>query len=189
MKKVFFNTIFKKVAIVAIALGVGISVNAQSAGDKAFGAHIAIGTDSDFPSFGIGAKFQYNAADPLRLEGSFTYFFPKTEEESMFGVKLKASLSMWELGATGHYLLPVADKITLYPLAGLSVVGLKAKVEGSGWGSSAKESESDTNLGINLGAGLDFKITDDFFLNAELKYKIVKDWSSLWISVGITKMF
>jgi len=58
---------------------------------------------------GLGAKFQYNLTAPIRLEGSFTYFLEKNYT------------SMWDLNANVHYLFPVSNEVTVYPLAGLGI--------------------------------------------------------------------
>jgi outer membrane protein X len=179
MKNIF------KTAIVVIALTmVALSANAQQKGDMAAGANIVLGTGDDLTNFGIGAKFQYNVLDPLRLEGSFTYFLPKE-----YGLGT-TKLNMWDISVNAHWIFPVAEKINLYPLAGLGIFGTKAKVDidlgGLGkYGGSA----SDTDFGLNIGGGVDFKISQTVLLNVEAKYRISGEWSRLIASAGVAFMF
>jgi opacity protein-like surface antigen len=69
-----------------------------------------LGSGDSYSNYGIGAKFQYNVTKPIRLEGSFTYFLKKD------------LISMWDLSVNAHYLFPIADKLTVYPLAGLGLL-------------------------------------------------------------------
>ena len=165
MKKVF------KIAIVAIAaVTMSVAAQAQQKGDMAAGGSLVIGTGDSFTNVGISGKFLYNVTDPIRMEGSLTFFLKKN------------NVSFWDISVNGHYLFPVADQITVYPLAGLGIFG--SKVDMGSWGSY-----SNSDVCFNIGGGMDFKLTDQLFLNAELKYKIVNHWNRLMISAGITYKF
>lgn len=177
MKTVFL----KRVAIVIIAVvTMSVSAAAQKQGDMAVGANLVLGSGNSYSNMGVGAKFQYNVIDPLRLEGSFTYFFEKD------------LVSMWDLSVNAHYLFPIAEQITVYPLAGLGILGSKANIPSfdfGGLGSYGGGSHSDTEFGFNLGGGIDFKVTENVILNVELKYKIGDNWNRLLISAGVAYKF
>lgn len=165
------TNIFRKAAIVAIAMvTMSMAANAQVKGDKAAGANIVFGSGDSYSNIGIGAKFQYNVTDPIRLEGSFTYFLEKDY------------VSMWDLSVNGHWLFPVADQITVYPLAGLSILGSKVNFGGLA-------SASNSELGVNLGGGIDYKLNSKTILNAELKYKAGDHWNRLLLSAGVAFLF
>ncbi|MDR2912557.1 MAG: porin family protein [Alistipes sp.] len=158
-----------KTAIIAIALTtVALTANAQSKGDMAAGAKIAFGTGTGYSNLGIGAKFQYNVTDPLRLEAGFTYFLPKN------------NVNMWDFSVNAHWLFPVSEGINLYPMAGLGMWGTRA----SYMGYSAGVSE----VAFNLGGGADFKLSDSMFFNAEAKY-LVSGGGLLVLSAGLGFMF
>jgi outer membrane protein X len=175
------KSIFRKVAIVAIAvLSMSVAVNAQEKGDMAVGGNLVLGSGDSFTNYGIGAKFQYNVMNPLRLEGSFTYFLKKDY------------VTMWDLSVNAHWLFAVADKITVYPLAGLGMLGTKVSVPSidlGEWGNYGGGSASDSEIGFNLGGGIDCKLTDKLILNAELKYKIGSNWNRLLLSAGLAYKF
>ena len=165
------RNILRKAAIAAIAMvTMSMAVNAQVKGDKAVGGNLVLGSGDSYSNIGIGAKFQYNVTDPVRLEGSFTYFLEKDY------------VSMWDLSVNGHYLFPVSDQITVYPLAGLGILGSKASFGGFG---SASHSE----IGLNLGGGCDYHLNDKVILNAELKYKAGDTWNRLLLSAGVAFLF
>jgi outer membrane protein X len=179
MKNIF------KMAIVVIALTLTVvTANAQQKGDMAAGANFVLGTGDDVTNFGIGAKFQYNVLDPLRLEGSFSYFLPKEYAAGMM------KLNMWDISVNAHWLFSIGDKFSLYPLAGLGIFGTKAKVEMDlGELGNYDTSASDTSFGANIGGGVDFRVTESLILNLEAKYRIGGDWSRLLASAGVAFLF
>jgi outer membrane protein X len=172
------SSIFKKVAIAAIAvMTMSVAAQAQEKGDMAAGGNFVLGSGDSFTNYGIGAKFQYNILTPLRLEGSFTYFLKKDY------------VTMWDLSVNGHWLFPVADKITVYPLAGLGILnsGYDLDLGLDEWG--IKDSGSTSDIAFNFGGGIDYRLTDKLILNAELKYTISDKWDRLRISAGVAYRF
>jgi len=127
--------------------------------------------------FGLGAKFQYGLTDPIRLEGSFLWFFPKTKTiPGMPAIPpffpgtpaIDISHNLWDFNVNAHYLFPISGtQLTVYPLAGLGFTGFRGKV--------GSESNTETRFGFNLGGGLDFPITETITLNFEARYKLVAD--------------
>lgn len=168
MKKVFL--------ILCIALS-SISVFAQEKGVKSVGAHVLL--DLDGSNIGVGVKGRYGFTDVIRGEASFNYF-------------LKNDLvSSWDINANAHYLFPLSDTFTAYPLAGLTysnitVDGVSATVLGQ---IISTGSFSKGYFGLNLGGGVDYKLTDQFSLNAEGKYQIINGYSGLVLSAGIVYKF
>ena len=162
--------VFRSIALFMMVATMSVmTAEAQTKGDKAVGGNLSFGSGDSYSNLGIGAKFLYNVADPIRLEGAFTYFLEKD------------NISQWDLSVYGHYLFNVADKVTLYPIAGLGLYNVKA----SYMGISASESE----FGFTIGGGLDYQLTDKLVLTADLKYKMIKDMDRMIISVGIAYKF
>ncbi len=172
---------FFKVAIAAIAIVMTtVTANAQEKGDMAAGVKLGFATSNGYSHLGAGAKFQYNILDPLRLEGSFTYFLPK----EMGGGLVSAKTSMWDASVNAHWLFGLGDKVNLYPLAGLGIFGVTSKAEVLGIGASV----STNDFALNLGGGVDFKISQSIALNAEAKYMIAGG-GLLVLSAGVGFMF
>ena len=181
------KSIFRKVAVAAIAVvTMSVAAHAQEKGSMAAGGNLVLGSGDDITNIGIGAKFQYNVTDPLRLEGSFTYFLPKKQGVSGLA---ESSVSMWDLSVNGHWLFPVADKVKVYPLAGLGILGTSAsaEVDLGEWGNLGSASTSE--VAFNLGGGIDYELADNLVLNAELKYKLGSTWDRLLLSAGIAFRF
>lgn len=140
MKKIIFS--------LAMMLGLSSSVNAQSDSKMAVGVNVNAGMGDSYTNYGLGAKFQYNFAEHWRGEASFNYFFEKEY------------VSMWDINVDAHYLINTKN-VTIYPLAGITMRAATASIMGF--------STTDTNIGVNYGAGVDFKLSDSFKLNLEIK--------------------
>jgi len=168
--------------IIAFAMLYVVNVQAQEKGDMAAGADLVYGTGDSFSNYGIGAKFRWSYSDQIRLEPSFTYYMEKD------------NISMWDLSVNAHYLLPV-NKLFVYPLAGIGVLGTEATVEIPNMsyggiivpGSSNNTSSSD--FAFNLGGGIEYPINENLSANFELKYKIAPDWNRTLLSAGIAYKF
>ncbi len=155
-------------------MGLSVQASGQSKGDMAIGGGLAYGTSDGFSNFGIGAKFQYNFSDKLRVEPSFTYFLKKDY------------ITMWDLSANLHYLFPVSDQFSVYPLAGLAFVGIKATVDMGEYGSA---SASESELGFNLGGGAQYWISETLALNLDIKYQIVSNMDRPVFGIGCVYKF
>ena len=83
---------------------------------------------------------------------------------------------MFDVNFNAHYLFPMASNIRIYPLAGLTF---------ERWDIGKVKNK----LGVNLGAGAEFDIADQWMMNFELKYKMIKDFDQATFSLGISYMF
>lgn len=158
----------KRMAMVVVMALSTAFLFAQEKGDMGAGVNLSYGTKDGFSNFGIGAKFQYNILDNLRIEPSATYFLKKDY------------VSMWDVNANVHYLFGLGEKFNLYPLAGLAFVG---------WKFGDGDSVSDTKFGFNIGAGGEYLLTEKFALNLEIKYQIVSDLDRPIFSLGAAYKF
>ena len=162
-------------AIITLSV-MGGSANAQEKGDMAIGANILGGSFSDSKKnadFGVGARFMYNITNPIRLDGSFNYYFGAT-------APLDFSVNV-------HYLINVMPRLNVYPLAGLSVYAFGSDDDDDDWMNDDDYSETTLGgLGLNLGAGGEYKITDKIWGNAEIKYNVGMGFAA---SVGVAYKF
>ena len=161
----------KKLLLLVCAAVMSLSASAQ-AGDKALGAQLVFGSETN--NIGLGVKGQYYFTDQLRGEASFDYFFKNK------------GVSMWDINANVHYLFDVANKVKVYPLAGLGYTNWSYKYEFPGL--PAVEG-SDGRLAVNLGGGAEYELTKDLSVNAELKYQIISNYNQLVLGVGVACKF
>ena len=161
----------KKLLLLVCAAVMSLSASAQ-AGDKALGAQLVFGSETN--SIGLGVKGQYYFTDQLRGEASVDYFFKNK------------GVSMWDINANVHYLIDVADKFKVYPLAGLGYTNWSYKYEFPGL---PVVEGSDGRLAINLGGGAEYELTKNLSVNAELKYQIISNYNQLVLGVGVACKF
>lgn len=155
----------KKILVLLICLCAFATTSFAQKGESTLGANLNFSNERNI---GIGAKYRYSFTDNWRIEPVFNYYFKHDY------------VSMWDLGANMHYVIPVASKISVYPLAGLEYANTKLHSEL--W----KGGLNDGQIAINLGAGVDFKIASNVTLDLGLKYQIIDNWNQLVFNVGIS---
>ena len=97
----------------------------------------------------LSFDYYYNITDELRLAPSINYFLEKDNTKG-YGIDMDL-----------HYLFPLSDLVSFYPLAGLSWTS---------WNSGDVK-----RFGANLGLALELYATDQVSVGVEAKYNIVKD--------------
>lgn len=176
----------KKLIIALCVAVMGIGSLAAQKGQSAAGLNFGYG--SEIESFSIGAKYQYGFTDAIRAEAAFNYFLEKN------------GVSMWGIDVTAHYLFNVAENIKVYPLAGVTYANAKVEWEGvsvdiPGYRTVGEEggSASEGAFGINVGAGVEYSISENIAINLEAKYqKLFGDldaFDQVAASVGVAYKF
>ena len=169
----------KKLLLLVCAAVMSLSASAQ-AGDKALGAQLVFGSETN--SIGLGVKGQYYFTDQLRGEASVDYFFKNK------------GVSMWDINANVHYLFDVANKVKVYPLAGLGYTNWSYTndvivIEENGNKRTTEFKGSNGRLAVNLGGGAEYALTDNVSVNAEAKWQIVNNYNQLVLGVGVAYKF
>lgn len=124
-----------------LALGASAQLSAQERGKIAIGGGLSYMTE--ISQIGVGAKVRYGLTKDIRLEGGLNYFLPKS------------NVSAIDLGVNAHYVVSLDDKISVYPLAGISYYKLSGL----------------SDLTLNFGGGASYQLNDKLSLGAELKYQ------------------
>ena len=167
----------KKFFISMLITLVGVCASAQKQGDMSVGFNLGVApcleSGASVTNFGLGGKFQYNVTNPVRLEADVDYWFKSNYIE------------MFDVTANVHYLFNVGSKAKVYPLVGIGYGRVKASLDFLGVSLSAAESK----LLVNVGAGIEYPISQSVSLGAEIKYQYVSEFSRLPISVGLTYHF
>lgn len=156
----------KKLFFVMCMMLMSVSTFAQQ-GKMTVGIHGNYMIDTPH-NFGLGANIGYEIINNVRGVAEFNYFFKKD------------NVSYWNVDVNGEYLFRVGDGFTLYPLVGLNVMGYSID-----WGGS---STSDSKLGLNLGAGIEYAISSSLSLKAEYNYKTQGDGAS-FLKFGVVIPF
>ncbi len=155
MKQV--NTILKISFILFIMALVPLTLKAQDS--KILGG-LGLSYSSNISSIGILAKGVYLINDTWEGAGSFTYLF-------------ESNFTKWSmLDMDGHYVFTSDGSKMVYGLAGLNFTFWKIKLA-SEYGAFFGDSDiSGSEVGLNLGAGGRFALTDQIQLVGEAKYTL-----------------
>ena len=92
-------------------------------------------------------------------------------------------------------LVNVADKFNVYPLAGVGYTNwsyrndVLVKNEQNGSIDKVEVKGTDGRIAINLGGGVEYAVTDNIILNAEMKYQIISNYNQLVLGVGVAYKF
>lgn len=124
-------------------------------------------------SLGINVNAYYPISDKFLVGGGLTYFFPQEA--------FSATENWFAINLNGHYLLHSEEDFNVYGLAGLNILILSLNFEPE----TGAEDISETELGLNLGAGIEYGLNfADFF--GELKIAgIGGDADQLVLSAGL----
>lgn len=182
MKKFFLS-----LALLAASATAGF---AQEKGKIELGAVASFGTAMS--NFGIGGKARYGITDNIRLDGSVSFFLPKNIV-SVGDYKLDQSLM--DMSINAHYLFKIADKFTIYPLAGLGYYHYKIKSSGKYYSELAdlvggsiksyKDSDTSGHIGINLGGGVSYQLNQSMSVGGEVKFAIVNGFNTTILGANL----
>lgn len=166
------NIIKKSVIAVAMFCGAAATTYAAS-GDVTVGANLGVSptlsNNWDASNFTLGLKVQYGFTDDVRGEFNFENGFNSSH------------LSYYELMANVHYIIPVSQVFSMYPIVGI------------GYGHTKIDAYvGDVNFNrfaINAGLGGEFRLTDNLSAQVEVKYLYMKDFSRMPMTFGVTYKF
>ena len=123
----------------------------------------AIGAEAGFASF-------QNSYSPTKFGAKFQMFFDENWRGELAGNMFtkKDDVGLWDANINVHYVFNVADKVNIYPLGGLAIVGTTGVKDGEG------KSDNKVMVGFNLGAGVEYFLAESLKLNLDIKYKNAK---------------
>ena len=159
----------KKLMMIAAMMLMTVGAFAQ-AGKMGVGANLYYGLATNYKQLGLGAKFQYEFIENFRAEAEGAYFLKKDE------------VNMYTMNLNFHYLIPVAEDVKVYPIAGVGLLGVKPS-----------EGDGTSMFAWNLGAGAEYQLSDNLKLDLGVRYQCGKkdgvknDWEI--INLGIVYQF
>lgn len=181
---------------------IGFTGTFAQKGDMAVGLNLGVAPclekNVSLTNFGIGAKFQYNVTNPIRLEADVDYWF-----------KAKG-MDMFDITANVHYIFNVGSKIKVYPIVGIGYASVGGGYSfdmddfddifgdyGQYFSRASDDYDFDFDGGssrlnrfiFNVGVGGEYAITSKISAGLEIKYQYVKDFQRLPITIGATYHF
>lgn len=170
MKKLF-------VAFIAILLvGTIQETKAQ------FSVGAGLGYASDISSIGISANVGYEIDETWQATGSYTHFLEK-DDIKWSAIDFNANYNLNKIENFGE----------LYAIGGINITTIKWDYPEIDFGNdipgmnfSSGGSDSDSNFGVNIGAGVKIDLSEKMFLAPEMTYTI-SDGS--YLRIGAKLMF
>ena len=170
---------------------IGLLGSAQSKGDMGVGLNLGVAPCVEkgvsVTNFGIGAKFQYNVTNPIRLEADLDYWFKDK------------GMDVFDISANVQYLFKIGNKLNVYPLIGIGYARVGAGFEFDDdydyyTRASYDYDDDDFSTSVNrflfnVGVGAEYHITSKISAGLEIKYQYLKDFSRLPITIGATYHF
>lgn len=136
------------------------------------GGQVGLGTEIE--SFGMGIRVDYALASKFLLASDFMYYFGDDD----FGIEV----DWWDLNFNANYLIEINNPdVVPYVLGGLNIA--RSAVSCGGALGPICEDFSETNLGFNVGGGVDFFLAS-IALFGEMRYAI-SDANQLVLAGGI----
>lgn len=147
---------------------------AQEAGALRAGLGLAIGTETGLDNngdeaLGVGLNIgaEYFFLDQLSAAPSFTLFFPSSVDLGGLG-EISVSYNSINLDARYYF---YQSSIEAYGIAGLSIASVTAETTTNvPFLGQTNVKSSDSEVGLNIGAGANFGLTDVLGLNVQAIY-------------------
>jgi opacity protein-like surface antigen len=151
----------------------------SAAAQNRAGVHLVFGSEIDQP--GIGFNGEFFVAEKVSIAPELDLFLPEKSNYTSGGTKVNVKASTWSIGGDVHYYFVSDDKIGFYGLAGLNLAVFKGSVKTTN--PTTESSTSDSEVGLNLGAGINFKVAGKVTPFAQLKYQT--NYEQLLLQAGI----
>jgi len=144
-----------RAAVIVLAVGFTTQLQAQFS----LGAGLGYGFDIEEAALNIRANYAFT--EEWRAAPDFLYYFDGEE-----------GISIYEINLNGHYVYVDDDGFRSYALGGLNILAI-----------SIEDFDGDSEVGLNLGNGVEYDFTDSIAGFAELRFAI-QDESQLVLSLG-----
>jgi len=151
-------------------------------GDKAVDLTLDVATE---PAGGFGSAVGftigggYEVMDNLQARIDLSYY---SWDQGFFGEELTFRRIPLDLGARYYIQLPPKG-LTVYPLAALEISFDEVEVVLPFFG---KQSADEVNAGVVIGGGVDFALTNEFSVGANLKGHLISDG---YVTLGLGGTF
>jgi hypothetical protein len=152
-------------ATLMMTTALAVSAN-EACAEPRLGAGLVYGTEIE--EFGVQLNGYYGleqALPGLRVGAEFSYYF------------VEDPVTFWTLDVNGQYRFIEPGPFGAYAIAGLDIA--RVSVDLGPLGGDA----SDTEIGLNLGIGAEYAVTENVEIFGELKY-VISDYDQAVFAVG-----
>lgn len=163
----------KKIVMLFIMAFVAISISAQNEqGRSSVGLNLGYGFDTENPI--IGLDYRYSMTNAFRINPGVSHYIKKD------------GLSAWAIDLNLHYLVPLSETVSFYPIVGANLSFWDQKWEKE---PRVDASETATRFGANIGLGLEYYATSNVTVGLEVKYLIISKVDQAVLSARVGYSF
>lgn len=152
-----------------------LTVGAQESENNGTWGGLCIGYGTRIESPGVGVMIQTWLVNWARLEIGGDYFFGGKKKDLM---DRDHNVTLYDINTNIHFVVPLQGKVNPYALLGGGVVFC-----------SGKGISSETNIGSNVGAGIDLRVSPKTRVNIEWHHQFVKDYGQSVFTLGAVFKF
>ena len=126
-----------------------------------------VGYQTEFKRFALGVEGRYFLTENIRIAPGLTFLFPKDNE-----IGFDADINV-------HYVFPIQERLSVYPFLGGAMLNNLHNNDGA--------PGNTTDFGLNVGAGVQYDVTENGYVNIEFKYTFINmaDPSYFMLGYGI----
>ena len=130
--------------------------------------------------FGVGANALYTINEKIDIAPGLVYFFPHKADYLDGYIKN----TWWAINVDGHYIPVETSFFHAYGLMGLNFTSVEVKNDYTFLEKRFKDRKTTLELGLNIGGGIKFNLTEKIAPFAEAKYTL-GEADQLVFSLGI----
>jgi outer membrane protein X len=167
----------KKIIIVSVFLGLLFSASgafAQESVKNRLGFFLAAAS-GDIDQIGIGGIGEFKVANRVTISPQILFYLPESRGNYDW--------AFMELNANANYYFYNQDIFEFYGFGGLNFTRWQARYDGPG-NNNDFDDESDVEIGLNLGGGINFEVGRNFVPFSEIRVT-VGDFDQIVISAGL----
>lgn len=186
----------KNLLLIIILISLGTLNHTAKAQFDYIGGGVALATGGEYnynelpyfnSSFGFDLRLSYDYSKKLKIVPDFKFYMPHKEEFFSGG---ESKITVFALNINAHFILNSKKRETyrLYLLVGAHVGGWKIKDTRVGISETLDVNEFKIVPGVNLGAGMQFELSNRTKIFAEVKY-VIASANQLVFTPGILYNF
>ncbi|MDR2951549.1 MAG: outer membrane beta-barrel protein [Dysgonomonas sp.] len=145
------------ILLVAFSLGMHAQTGTKALMPK-------LGYQTEFKRFALGVEGRYFVTENVRIAPGVTFLFPKN------------SMTGFDADINVHYVFPIQEGLSVYPFLGGAMLNNHWSLDGG--------SRNTTDFGMNVGAGAQYDVMENGYVNIEFKYTFVDGPDPAYFMLG-----
>ena len=172
---------YKNLTALLLVAGMFTMFSSQASAQLWIGGGLVYGEAIENIGLQANGHLVVNEENKIRVGAYITYFFG--DNVDLGDTEIKTNL--FAINFNGHYMLVSSDQLILYGIGGINIGIVSIDIDGPGsqFIDLVNTSDSDTEIGLNIGGGVEYGV-EFGRIYAELKY-VLGGFDQLVIGAGV----